>query len=224
MRLRGNYYLADKGKHFVLTEKGKEHYENGVVSEAVEKYDIEAVSWKVDAGFLEEAPIPDWITKIGYEVVYDHAGYALSAGNHMIFPELEVAEKYMKNYQRKPWFDRDLYIRETVYEGKALKDCREYNGKKVYNKSWYYGTDALMIGDLVEEDIVDDLIDCLPPACMRKSCTQLGEPSNTRIDDAVGKERYTYETFKYVTDGIWEYCGDCFRGENVQRGKSINYV
>ena len=25
-------------------------------------------------------------------------------------------------------------------------------------------------------------------------------------------------------DGIWEYCGDCFRGENYKHGKAIPYV
>ena len=32
------------------------------------------------------------------------------------------------------------------------------------------------------------------------------------------------DTFKKVDDGIWEYCGDCFRGENHMHGKDIPYV
>lgn len=46
---------------------------------------------------------------------------------------------------------------------------------------------------------------------------------SSRIDEN-GKGRTTYSTFKKVDDGIWEYCGDCFRGENYMHGKDIPYV
>ena len=220
---RDGWYSADKGKHFVLTEKGKENcvsYSYKTVGEPVDEYDTEAVHWAVEKGYVIEVDIPNWIVKVGYKVVYNYNGNVLSAGNPIVFPELEIAEKYMKNYKKRPWFTHDLYIEKAVFEGKALKDCREYNGNRVYNEDWYYGTDALQIGDLVEEEIVDYLINCLPPACMRSDCSQLGEPANHKVDEN-GKCRATYETFKRIADDIWEYCGDCFQGENVQRGTEI---
>lgn len=213
-------YKADKGKYFVLTELGKKEcasYRSKTVGEPVDKYNTEAVHWAVEDGYVVEVDIPDWVIKEGYEVVYDYNGHTLHAGNPVVFPEREIAEKYLSYYANKNWHDHELYIRSAVFEGKALKECRKYNGKKVYNISWYYGTAALSIGDLVEESIVEDIVNALPPACWRSDCTQLGTPANHRIDSD-GKLRATYETFKKVAENTWEYCGDCFRGENVQHG------
>lgn len=217
MRLRNGWYQADKGKHFVLTEKGKAEvasFHHKSVGEPTSEYGTEAVHWSVENGYEIEVNIPDWIVKEGYEVVYDHNGYTLTAGNPVVFPERILAEKYMEHYKSRPWFDHELYIREVVYEGRALKPCREYNGKQVYNSSWYYGTDALNVGDLVEQEIVDNLMDSLPPVCMRSDCSQIGEPASHK-EDTNGNYKATYATFKKVAEGIWEYCGDCFRGENV---------
>lgn len=227
MKLRKDgWYQADKEKHFVLTEKGKKEvasFRYKMVGGPVSEYDTEAVRWSVDEGYEMEVDIPDWITKTGYEVVYDYGNHTLNAGNSIVFPEKEIAEKYKKNYQSLPWMKHDVYIRETIFEGKALRECRIYDGKKVYNKDWYYGTDALEIGDFVEDEIVDDLMNCLPPVCMRNDCSQVGEPSSSRIDKN-GKERYTFSTFKRIAPEIWEYCGDCFKGENMQQGTELSYV
>lgn len=222
-----NWYQADKGKHFILTEKGKAEvasYRDKTVGEPTSDYDTQAVAWSVDAGYEIEVPIPDWVIKTGYEVVYNHEGYVLTAGNPCIFPDRTLAENYMRNYQNHPWFNHELYIREAVYEGRDLKPCKEHNGKQVYNQSWYYGTNALKIGDYVEQSIVDDLMNCLMPACMRSDCSQLGEPSSHRIDENDGKTKSTYATFKRIAEDAWEYCGDCFRGESVRRGAELKYI
>lgn len=113
-----------------------------------------------------------------------------------------------------------LYIRECIYRGPKIKECRQYNGKKVYNESWYYGPDALEVGDLVEEKIVDEAMNMLPPACMRGDCSQVGEPANHMYDNVSEKMRPVYTTFKRVAEDTWEYCGSCFRGENIQRGNN----
>ncbi len=237
MRLRiDGWYNADEGKYFVLTEKGKEcsaSYRNMAVGEPVSEYDYEAVKWAVDKGYLVEVPIPDWIEKEGYKVVYDHNGYTLSAGNPIVFPERELAEKYMANYSYYPvkydkacyytgYRDVKLYITTAVFKGRKLKDCREYNGKKVYNQSWYYGPSALAVGDLVEENIVDDIINALPPACMRSDCVQLGEPAGMTLDES-GNIRSTFYTFKRVADDVFEYCGECIRGRNSNSCKEECY-
>jgi len=105
----------------------------------------------------------------------------------------------------------------------------EHNGKKVYTMDEFV-YDKAQIGDYVEQEVVDDMLDALPPACMRKSCSQLGEPYSHRQDPDTGEWRATYATFKKVAgawikgDEIWEYCGHCFRGENVERGKDPVYV
>lgn len=226
MKLRDREYIADKGKHFVLTAKGEAEcasYQSKTIGMPVNEYDTEATSWAVDNGYLIEVDIPDWIEKEGYEVVYDYHGYTIPAGNAIVFPEMELAERCLEHYQSRPWMHHDLYIRKTVFEGRRLKDCQMHENRKVYNKDWYYGVDALRIGDYVEEEIVSDLMDCITPASMRSNCSQLGEPYSHRVDED-GRTRATYVTFKKVTDNIWEYCGDCFRGENTMQGMELPYV
>ena len=94
-----------------------------------------------------------------------------------------------------------------------------YNGKPVMDEG-EFDTSTAKIGDLVTQAVVDDFMDCLPPACMRSDCSQLGEPYSMREDPNTGKYRNTYLTFKRIASGIWMYCGNCFRGENVERGKN----
>ena len=95
-----------------------------------------------------------------------------------------------------------------------------YNGKPVV-QSGEFDTSTAQVGDYVSHEVVDDFMNCLPPACMRSDCSQLGEAYSMRKDPDTGKYRSTYLTFKRVDDGVWMYCGDCFRGENVSRGKDI---
>lgn len=84
------------------------------------------------------------------------------------------------------------------------------------------------VGDLVEQAVVDYALDCLPPACMRSDCSQMGEPYSHREDPQSGRFRPVYATFKKVSgqwpNGIWQYRGHCFRGENVERGEDPVYV
>lgn len=222
----GNWYIADEGKHFVLTQKGKVEcasYRNKETGKPVSEYDTEEPYWSVEKGYVEEVPIPDWVETVGYEVVYNYKNSTLCCGNPIIFPEREIAEKYKRNWSKKPWFNETPYIKESVYKGRKLKPCNIHNGKPVYNMSWYYGIDALEIGDYVESEIVEELLDAVPPVCMKDTCSQIGEPANHKIDDK-GKVRPTYETFKRISKDVWEYCGDCFAGENIRKGKEISCV
>lgn len=94
-----------------------------------------------------------------------------------------------------------------------------YNGKEVITKE-AFSYENVHIGDYVEQSIVDDAMNILPPACWRSDCAQIGEPYEDKEDKVAGRYRATYATFKRVTsgnDGIWEYCGHCFRGENKER-------
>ena len=38
-----------------------------------------------EKGYVIEVDIPNWCTMIGYQVMYEHKGYELSAGNPQIF-------------------------------------------------------------------------------------------------------------------------------------------
>ena len=218
MRKRNGVYIADEGKRFVLTEEGKNNckkYLHKTVGEPVDIYETEALERDVVNGYVKETVDPEWIECPGFKVVYDHNGYEISAGNSIIFPERELAEKYLFNKQ--PRIKEPLFIRDAIYKGKKLLPCKETAGKMVYNESWYFGIDALFSGDYVVWEIVDELMNCLPPAYMSKSCAQLGEPMTHKLDKNTGILRSTYATFKEIDDGVWEYCGACFHGENVAR-------
>lgn len=101
-----------------------------------------------------------------------------------------------------------------------------YDGKHVYAQDDFSYSGA-RIGEFVAQEVVDDTMDCLPPACMTSACAQMGEPHSTRLDPDTGKWRMTYATFRRVTsgrDGVWQYCGNCFRGETSERGIEPPYV
>lgn len=101
-----------------------------------------------------------------------------------------------------------------------------YNGKEVWTRETF-DYSKVQAGDYVDQAVVDDAMDCLPPTCMSSQCSQMGEPYSHRQDPDTGKWRATYATFKRVAgmwpEGVWEYCGHCFRGETVERGKDPVY-
>lgn len=68
-------------------------------------------------------------------------------------------------------------------------------------------------GDRVEEDVVQNFLDCVPPAVNCSDLVQVGEPYSHEFHPQ--KERFlpTFTTFKKV-DGSWIYCGHCFYGES----------
>lgn len=104
---------------------------------------------------------------------------------------------------------------------------KTYNGKKVWTED-DFSYSKVQIGDYVSQEVVDDAMDMLPPACMTARCSQLGEPYSHKQDPETGAWRATYATFTKVggkwPHGIWEYRGHCFRGENVERGTDCPVV
>ena len=62
---------------------------------------------------------------------------------------------------------------------------KEWNGRKLISMEDWTGnfSDIASPGDLVDEEIVDEMINCVPPACMKSSCTQCGEPYSHKEDE-----------------------------------------
>lgn len=98
-----------------------------------------------------------------------------------------------------------------------------FNGKEVLTQD-NFDYSKVQIGDYVEQAVVDDAMDLLPPACMTGRCSQVGEPYSTRFDINKGCYRNTYATFTRVAKGIWMFCGHCFYGEIEERGTEPPYV
>jgi hypothetical protein len=150
---------------------------------------------------------------IGYEVVYYHKGYRLYAGNKHRFPMKEAAVNY-KNYYESHRLGENLIIEDVEYEGEPLNESKLYDGKPIVDMEHYYGLAAHKVGDYFADDVVDMLVNMLPPIRLLQQCTQIGEPiSMKKNSDNCFKA--TYATFKRIAGGIWEYCGECFAGENV---------
>lgn len=99
-----------------------------------------------------------------------------------------------------------------------------YQGKEVLTQDTF-SYETARPGDFVEQAVVDDAMNCMSPACMTGRCSQMGTPHSHRLDPQTGYWRATYATFKRCLDapGVWEYCGYCFQGETVERGKEPVY-
>ena len=85
-------------------------------------------------------------------------------------------------------------------------------GYIVTMEDWYAAgnfDDAAKVGDRVEEAIVDDFVNSLPPACMTHGYVQSGEPYSHEWDPEKEQYRPTFATF--MKDGDhWIYLGHCF--------------
>ena len=219
MKLYNGYYKADNGKHFVLTEKGQSEcagYKYKIVGEPVDIIDTEASKRDVDKHYLEEVEIPGWTKLKGYQVVYYYHGHRLFVGNTQTFPTEKAAARYKKHYKSYPWMNHPLLIETVEYEGVPLKEYSLYNGEEVIDKEHYFGLETCEAGDYFAEELINDFVDMLPPACMRSGYFQIGEPIFHQMDKD-GKERPAFATFEKIDfeNRIWKYCGSCFRGETV---------
>lgn len=118
----------------------------------------------------------------------------------------------------------EVYLLKSNVKGVSRMSFLE--GKPVLDEDMFR-YELVRPGDYVTQAVVDDAMDCLPPACMSARCSQMGEPYSTRLDDKTGHYRNVYATFSKVCgewpNGIWKYCGHCFQGETEERGKEPIY-
>lgn len=94
-----------------------------------------------------------------------------------------------------------------------------FKGKHVYTRSDFHGYGELAVFDLVDGEVIQDLMDLLPPAYYSSSLAQVGEPCDSvRAND--GQYYPTYATFRFIAmEGeheVWEFCGDCLRGHTTK--------
>lgn len=82
-------------------------------------------------------------------------------------------------------------------------------------------TNKAHVGDTVCGDYIADMMNALPPKCMRSTCSQCGEPYSFAYDE-LGECRNTYLTWHLVErhgnewshESIWMFDGACFAGLN----------
>lgn len=177
------------------------------------------ITYKVDDGELritngvcdwKDADVKDCDS---YRLVYDERNFDM--------------EKFMKYAEKSMRFSAiTLYLKDILYirEQELNKEIKTEAGWNRYAAGLEFQSsfdDYVKVGDKVDEMFVDYFMDLLPPVCMRNDCSQIGEPHSQRIDDVTGKCQCTFGTFKKISDGVWEFCGNCFLGENKERGTEI---
>lgn len=81
--------------------------------------------------------------------------------------------------------------------------------------------DYFTVGDLVGRDVVDELINSVPPVTFRSRCTQVGEVFSFAKDEK-GVAKDVFITFAVFNDKWWKFKGYCFQGctENQIQYKS----
>lgn len=102
----------------------------------------------------------------------------------------------------------------------------EYNGKPIFTQENFDYSKA-EIGDYVEQAVVDDAMDCLPPASMSAGALRWVSRTPTgrtrRPGDSVPPTTRSSVWPERGPNGIWQFCGCCFQGETVPRGRDPIY-
>ncbi len=75
-------------------------------------------------------------------------------------------------------------------------------------------SELALVGEEVDEEMVDYFINVLPPFSMRPGYVQVGEAHSHREDNN-GNWRPTFLTFEKNSSEQWIYRGPCFGGETV---------
>lgn len=99
-------------------------------------------------------------------------------------------------------------------------------GKPVYTEDTF-DYSAASPGDYVDQAVVDNAMNCMPPVCISSACSQMGEPYAHREDPNTGKWRPVFATFKRVTaspNAVWQFCGFCFQGETTELERTLSTV
>lgn len=78
-------------------------------------------------------------------------------------------------------------------------------------------------GDLVDEEIVEEFVNCLPPTTLRGDLVQAGEPYSHQYDPEAERWRATYTTFAKV-DGEWTYNDPLSYAELILNGDPELYL
>ena len=125
-----------------------------------------------------------------------------------------TVEELIKNNCTKDYingFSSDIILSIA----KIILEAEEKSKNSVIYTEDTFNFSTAKVGDLVEEKVVENFMNLLPPVSMTRECSQLGEPYN-HIEDENGKFKPVYATFKRLKQDVWIYCGYCFRGQNIE--------
>lgn len=87
-------------------------------------------------------------------------------------------------------------------------------------------SDYLNWGDEVDEELLDYVINCLPPRTMNGNMVQMGEPYSDKIVN--GKYIPTYLTFisngQFTPNRKWYYAGACTAGQKDAQEITLKFI
>ena len=162
----------------------------------------------------------------------DEKEYKICFGNDRTFgvqtvglqSALELGQSYAKNHigDKIVIIDEDKNIVKEFFEEKkepvknSIRTATDfkprYLSKKEYDDAYQSFSSLVRVGDMVDEQIVEEFRDCLPPVAYNGRYLQCGEAYTHEINPKTGKWEPAFITFAREL-GSWVYKGICFYRE-----------
>ena len=98
--------------------------------------------------------------------------------------------------------------------------------KKYTMEDWEKdGSLKIQIGQVTSDEVIESLLNCLPPTTYGRGIFQVGERKDSDYEELVNNDNYIelFDTFKRES-GEWIYCGTCRIGETINRVGSSKYL
>lgn len=162
----------------------------------------------------------------------DEKEYKICFGNDRTFgvqtvglqSALELGQSYAKNHigEKIVIIDEDKNIVKEFFEEKkepvknsirtATNFKPRYLSKKEYDDAYQSFSSLVRVGDMVDEQIVEEFRDCLPPIAYNGRYLQCGEAYTHKFNYKTQKYEPAFITFAKDV-GVWVYKGICFYKE-----------
>lgn len=162
----------------------------------------------------------------------DEKEYKIYFGNDRTFgvqtvglqSALELGQAYAKDHagEKIVVIDEDKNIVKEFFEEKkepvknsirtATNFKPRYLSKKEYDDAYQSFSSLVRVGDMVDEQIVEEFRDCLPPVAYNGRYLQCGEAYTHKFNYKTKKYEPAFMTFAKDV-GVWVYKGICFYKE-----------
>ena len=162
----------------------------------------------------------------------DEKEYKIYFGNDRTFgvqtvglqSALELGQSYAKNHigEKIVIIDEDKNIVKEFFEEKkepvknSIRTATDfkprYLSKKEYDDAYQSFSSLVRVGDMVDEQIVEEFRDCLPPVAYNGRYLQCGEAYTHKFNYKTKKYEPAFMTFAKDV-GVWVYKGICFYKE-----------
>ena len=162
----------------------------------------------------------------------DEKEYKICFGNDRTFgvqtvglqSALELGQSYAKNHigDKIVIIDEDKNIVKEFFEEKkepvknSIRTATDfkprYLSKKEYDDAYQSFSSLVRVGDMVDEQIVEEFRDCLPPVAYNARYLQYGEAYTHKFNPKTQKYEPAFMTFAKEV-GLWVYKGICFYKE-----------